>query len=83
MSKRKRQFKGTSKPPVFYDRKVQHHRTGRTLSISKVIPKEWAYVRIIPRLTEEKRVMIDIYLLMTVKELAQIKANNQKNKPDT
>lgn len=83
MSKRKRQFKGTSKTPKFYDRKVQHHRTGRTLSMSKVIPEDWAYVRIIPIDRGEDYIDLVIRKLMTVEELAQIKASNQKDRKDT
>lgn len=44
--KQKRQFVGTAKPRLFFDRRVRP--TGSTLSISlgKFIPATWSYVRI-------------------------------------
>jgi len=44
--KKKRQFKGTSKARKFYDRKVLHYGHTRTLSLGRIIPKDWRYVRL-------------------------------------
>jgi hypothetical protein len=43
--KKTRQFKGTSIPRLFFDRRVRP--TGHTTSISlgKIIPESWSYVR--------------------------------------
>jgi len=42
----KRQFKGATKPRTFFDRKVRIEGYTRSLSLGKVIPKDWQYVRI-------------------------------------
>jgi len=46
MSKRKRRFKGTSRPRTFYDRKILRHGYGRQISVGRIIPNDWRYVRI-------------------------------------
>lgn len=45
MKKTKRQFRGTSLPKAFFDRKVRIVGYSRVLSISKILPEDWAYVR--------------------------------------
>ena len=42
----KRQFHTAAKRRTFFDRKVIHYGSSRTISLSKVIPKDWGYVRI-------------------------------------
>ena len=44
--KSKRQFKGTTKPKSHYDRKVVKMGYTITLSVGKLIPHDWSYVRI-------------------------------------
>ena len=44
MSKKK-QFKGTSAPKTFYDRRVRKVGYSRVVSLSKIIPEDWAWVR--------------------------------------
>jgi hypothetical protein len=34
------------KPPLFFDRKVQPHGYTRLISLGKIIPADWRYVRI-------------------------------------
>lgn len=41
-----RQFKGTSKTRLFFDRLVREQGNTRSLSLGKVIPDMWSYVRI-------------------------------------
>lgn len=43
---RKRQFSGVTKPRVFFDRKVRTEGDTRVISLGKVIPKSWTYVRV-------------------------------------
>ena len=45
-SPHKRQFKGTSKPRLFFDRVIR--KTGNTVSVSlgKILPKSWYYARL-------------------------------------
>jgi len=42
----KRQFKSGPKTRPFFDRKVRQEGGSRVLSLSKLIPKDWTYVRI-------------------------------------
>jgi hypothetical protein len=42
----KRQFHTAAKRRSFFDRKVLTYGSSRTVSLSKVIPKDWTYVRI-------------------------------------
>lgn len=46
MQSHKRQFKGTAKPRLFFDRLVRDTGNTRSLSLGKVIPEIWHYVRI-------------------------------------
>jgi len=46
MTTPKRQFKAGPKTRTFYDRKVRHEGYTQSLSLGKVIPKDWQYVRI-------------------------------------
>jgi len=45
---RRRQFHGTRGRRAFFDRKVRREGHARVLSLSKVIPEDWLYVRITP-----------------------------------
>lgn len=42
---RKRQFKGTSKPRLFFDRKLRPAGNTRVVSLGKVLPEGWSYIR--------------------------------------
>lgn len=45
MEGRKRQFKGTGERRTFFDRKVRKVGYSRVLSMSKIIPEDWAWIR--------------------------------------
>jgi hypothetical protein len=55
---RKRQFTGGTKPRTFFDRKVRSEGHTRSLSLGKVIPKNWAYVRI--KVLRKKSDMVEV-----------------------
>jgi len=46
--RKRRQFHGTRGRRAFFDRKVRREGHARVLSLSKVIPEDWLYVRITP-----------------------------------
>jgi len=46
--RKRRQFKGTRGRRQHFDRKVRREGHARVLSLSKVIPEDWLYVRITP-----------------------------------
>jgi len=70
----KRQFSGVTKPRTFYDRKVGHYGQSRTLSLTKIIPKDWQYVRITPLKADETTFVIEVKKLLG--------ANNNGKKTD-
>jgi len=75
----KRQFHTAAKRRTFFDRKVIHYGASRTISLSKVIPKDWSYVRI--SIVEKNPISatITITKLMVSESHAQ---NPQINKGD-
>jgi len=70
MPKRKRQFRGTSKPKKHYDLKIWHIGYSRVLAVSRLIPKDWIYVRVIPHRDAEDHVLLHIECLAEEKETA-------------
>jgi len=71
MKRRVRQFKGTSRPRAFYDRKVRRSGYSRVISISKIIPEDWLYVRLTPLNRTDKSVEVLIEALLRGNEDAQ------------
>ena len=80
-TKLKRQFKRTAKPRLFFDRRVR--QTGNTVSISlgKVIPKGWYYVRIelIDREADSVTIKLSRLLEMST-DASDTKANKRSGK---
>jgi len=66
-----------------YDRKVIHTRTSRLLSVSKVIPQYWQYVRITPLQSPDLAIYLKIEKLLEDEHNAQTSANNKRGKQDT
>lgn len=83
MLKKKRHFTGTSEPKTHYDRKVHHTSTTRLLSLGKIIPRDWLYVRIHLQYKDEEIINLAIEKLLGVEEAAQIAKFNQKHKQNT
>lgn len=82
MQNEKRQFKSSAKPYEFYDRKVIYTGSSRLLSLTKLIPKEWIYVRITPVNIEDDYICVVIHKLMDMNDLAQLTDTNQTDKQD-
>jgi len=80
--KSKRQFKTGRKKRTFYDRKVR--KVGFTLSISlgKVIPKGWTYIRITPIKREGNVITITLEKLVGENNHAQTAKNNKGSQQD-
>lgn len=66
--------------PKHYDRKVIHTPTARMLALSRIIPKDWGYVRIWEAEKSDKVITIMIEKLMSVKELAPAESIDKINK---
>ena len=59
------------RPPPFFDRKVQPHGYTRLLSLGKVIPQDWRYVRIYV----VKQTPNEVHLI--IRKLLGVEANAQ------
>jgi len=65
MSKKKRQFRKTSKPKSHYDLKIWQIGYSRVLAVSRLIPKSWVYVRVRKVSSAEDQVTIRIEKLLS------------------
>jgi hypothetical protein len=83
MSKRKRQFNHNKVKPLIYDRKVQRTGTSVVLSLTKLMPKDWLYVRIKPLEETEKKLVLEITKLWSVEDDAQPIKNNKTGEQNT
>lgn len=78
MSNEKGKFTGTYHKRKSFDRKVVPLGNTRVLSLGKVIPKEWIYVRITPLNRTAKSIELLVELLLTREQNAQTKANDKE-----
>lgn len=83
MSKRVKQFERASQRRSFYDRRVRKTGFSRVISLSKVIPEDWGYVRIKILTATPDAVEVLFEKLMGVDELAQNKRNHKEGKQNT
>ena len=83
MAKIVKQFERTSQRRSFYDRRVRRTGYSRVISLSKVIPEDWTYVRITPLGVTPDSVQLLIEKLMGADDTAQSKTNNKRGKQDT
>ena len=83
MSKQVRQFDKTSQRRTFYDRKVRRTGFSRVVSLSKVLPESWTYIRITPLNVTDISVQLLVEKLMGADDTAQTKKNHSRGKQDT
>ena len=83
MSKDAKRFDRAVQRREFYDRKVRIVGFSRVLSLSKVIPEDWGYVRITPLRATEKTIEVLFEKLMGVDEAAHSEKNHKRGKRDT
>jgi hypothetical protein len=76
----KRQFQTAAKRRSFFDRKVLTYGSSRTVSMSKVIPKDWTYVRVGIIDKNPNNVTITITKLMVSESHAQNPQTNKTNR---
>lgn len=57
----------------FYDRKVRQEGNSRVVSLTKLIPKTWKYVRLTTRKTSETRI------ILCIEKLYEEEKNNGKH----
>jgi len=78
-----RQFAGQYKPRIFFDRKVQNTGYTRTLSMGKIIPKDWKYVRLTVLESQPSYVIVRIDKLLGDINYARISAANKRSEQHT
>jgi len=76
----KRQFHTAAKRRSFFDRKVLTYGSSRTVSMSKVIPKDWTYVRVGIIDKNPNTVTLTITKLMVSESHAQNPQTNKTNR---
>lgn len=83
MMRRQKQFKGTQQRRAFFDRKVNHIGSTRSLSMTKVLPEGWAYVRITLLHRTEQSIEVLIERLLEMNNIAPDTTINMRNKQNT
>lgn len=84
MEKQTRQFKGTRKKKTeYYDHKVIHSHTTRSLCLGKILPKDWSYVRVLVLSKGQDSITCKITKLLGTENHAHSKEANQTNKQNT
>jgi len=76
----KRQFHTSAQKRTFYDRRVLRPGYSATVSMGKIIPKNWAYVRMSIIDQTEKTLTIKLEKLIGVEQLAYGATNDKKNR---
>lgn len=81
----KRELKGSSEayPRKFFDRKVMRHGFSQVLAITKVIPDDWAYVRIWPEYAGEDEVVLRLECLMRSDNVPPLSRTRKKRKQES
>jgi len=74
------QFAGQYKPRTFFDRKVQNTGYTRTLSMGKIIPKDWKYVRLTVLDSQPSYVIVRIDKLLGEVNYARVTAADKRSK---
>ncbi len=74
----KRQFRTKAKKRTFFDRGVRPQGYTRVVSMGKIIPKGWTYVRITPIKREGNIITVTFERLLGENNHAQTSKDNQK-----
>lgn len=78
-----KQFHVSAERRTFFDRKVLHYGYSRTLSMGKIIPREWEYVRIRIKAETPRVLEISIERLRGAKDDARVTKNDKADRHDT
>jgi len=78
----KRQFQTAAQHRLFFDRKVLRYGYSATVSMGKIIPKEWTYVRVSKIEETPKTIVVRIERLRGKKDDTPNTKNNKTNRPD-
>ena len=76
----KRQFHVSAHKRTFFDRRVLRYGYSATVSMGKIIPKNWAYVRMSITDQTPNTLTVKLEKLMDVNQLAHGATNDKKNR---
>ena len=79
----KTRFKRTSKPRTFFDRKIYQGSFTRTLSIGRLLPDNWLYVRCTVTAKNGNSITIKFVKLAEAPNIAPTPSYNQRDKQNT
>jgi len=68
---------------TFFDRKVRHEGFSRTLSLGKIIPKNWLYVRIRKISEAHHKITVELTCLLEGIPNTQNTQTNKRRKQNT
>lgn len=72
----KKQFHITAERRTFFDRKVLHYGSSRTVAIGKIIPADWPYVRMTILAKKDNTITVQLdKLFMGVSHARDTKTN--------
>jgi hypothetical protein len=80
---RKRQFQTAAKRRTFFDRKITSQGYSKQVSLSKLVPKTWTYVRLQVLEQTDKTVTLLITKLLGEELIAPDTKVNQGSRQDT
>ena len=69
--------------PIFYDRKVIRRGWGAQISVGKILPKHWCYVRLRVLKKTKKYVDVRIERLLENHDAAYLTKTNKKGEQNT
>lgn len=76
---RTRQFQTAPKKRSFFDRKVLHYGYSRMVSLGKIIPKDWTYIRVAIEEQDKTKIVISLTKLLGSEPIAQNKKVDKGN----
>lgn len=77
-----RQFRGKKPKHKSYDRKVRQQGNTMVISLGKIIPDGWLYVRLTPLRITDTHVELLIEKLLGAEDNAQVETVNQRHQQD-
>jgi len=81
----KRQFEGTGEayPRKFFDRKVMRHGFSQVIAVTKIIPDDWAYVRLWPEFVGDDECVIRLECLMRSDNVPPLARTGKKREQES
>jgi len=75
-----KQFKGGAQPRTFFERTIRTAGGSRTIPVTKLLPKDWIYVRLRSTIKSKDYAIIEVQKLLGADELAQTTKSGKTGK---